>query len=178
MKRFILAIALAAVASIIVAGTASADVARNQPAQTATFTVTQPAGQVGQWDNVWTHNFTVTVNGDGSFTGTGTETGQDQGGPGSFTETVTGKFNADSTVSLQVQRDDGVMWALENAVVGGKVNLGTTLPQVNWVIEMKVSAPVFGDTYKNHGDYVSSQGGGSEAAHSAIGMPLNSNSGK
>jgi len=27
-------------------------------------------------------------------------------------------------------------------------------------------------TYKNHGDYVSSMGGGSDAAHSCIGMPM------
>jgi hypothetical protein len=26
--------------------------------------------------------------------------------------------------------------------------------------------------FENHGDYVSSQGGGSDAAHSCIGMPL------
>ena len=26
--------------------------------------------------------------------------------------------------------------------------------------------------FKNHGDYVSSQGGGSDAAHSCIGMPI------
>ena len=26
--------------------------------------------------------------------------------------------------------------------------------------------------FKNHGEYVSSQGGGSDAAHSCIGMPI------
>ena len=41
-----------------------------------------------------------------------------------------------------------------------------------------MTAPAFGDTYKNHGEFVSSQGGGSDAAHSPIGMPVNSNSGK
>jgi hypothetical protein len=42
---------------------------------------------------------------------------------------------------------------------------------------MKVSTPQFsGDTHKNHSDYVSSQGGGSETAHSPIGMLVNSNS--
>ena len=29
-------------------------------------------------------------------------------------------------------------------------------------------------TYKNHGDYVSSMGGGADAAHSPIGKPVNS----
>jgi hypothetical protein len=29
-------------------------------------------------------------------------------------------------------------------------------------------------SYKNHGDYVSQMGGGDDAAHSCIGMPINS----
>ena len=38
--------------------------------QTATFTVTQPAGAVNQWDNLWTHDYKVTVNPcDGTFDG-------------------------------------------------------------------------------------------------------------
>ena len=46
-----------------------------------------------------------------------------------------------------------------------------------YAIEMKVSAPVFTNTsdYKNHGEYVKAMGGGSDAAHSCIGMPINSN---
>ena len=30
-------------------------------------------------------------------------------------------------------------------------------------------------TYKNHGQYVKAMGGGDDAAHSCIGMPINSN---
>lgn len=172
MKRFFLAVALAAVASIIVAGTASADVARYGP-QTATFTVTQPYGQVGQWDSVWTHNFTVTVNPDGTFTGAGKQYYPD--GTFYLNETVSGTF-ADSSVSLNVHRTDGVNWALDGAPFGGAVTLGTTNPAVSWPIEMKVSAPVFTDIYKNHGDFVSQNGGGSDNAHAPIGKPLNSNS--
>ncbi len=38
---------------------------------------------------------------------------------------------------------------------------------------MQVSATTADLThFKNHGDYVSSQGGGSDAAHSCIGMPI------
>ena len=42
---------------------------------------------------------------------------------------------------------------------------------------MKVMAPEFGNksTYKNHGQYVTAMGGGDDAAHSCIGMPINSN---
>jgi hypothetical protein len=34
------------------------------------------------------------------------------------------------------------------------------------------TAAVTMSTFKNHGDYVSSQGGGDDAAHSCIGMPI------
>ena len=50
---------------------ASADVQRYQE-QEATFTVTQPAGRTDQWDDVFTHDFKVTVNPcDNTFEGTG-----------------------------------------------------------------------------------------------------------
>ena len=41
---------------------------------------------------------------------------------------------------------------------------------------MKASAPSFKNTsdYKNHGQYVKAMGGGDDAAHSCIGMPINS----
>ncbi len=39
--------------------------------------------------------------------------------------------------------------------------------------EVKVTANLTDSThYKNHGDYVSSMGGGDDAAHSCIGMPI------
>jgi hypothetical protein len=44
--------------------------------------------------------------------------------------------------------------------------LGTSF-QVNWEL-----TDVHSSDYKNHGDYVSSQGGGSDAARSCIGMPI------
>jgi hypothetical protein len=44
---------------------------------------------------------------------------------------------------------------------------------VPWDLEFKVSKTmVASSNFKNHGDYVSSQGGGSDAAHSCIGMPV------
>ena len=60
-----------AVAMLVVPAVSSADVQRYQT-QTATFTVTQPANEYNQWNNLWTHDFTVTINPcDGTFTGTG-----------------------------------------------------------------------------------------------------------
>jgi hypothetical protein len=42
------------------------------------------------------------------------------------------------------------------------------------VLEFHVSATklIATSNFKNHGEYVSSQGGGSDAAHSCIGMPI------
>jgi hypothetical protein len=144
---------------------------------TATFTITQPAGQISQWDNVWTHNFTVTVQPDGTFAGTGVESGQDQNGPQTFNETVSGTF-ANNTVSLTVSRDDGVVFSLANAPTDGStVTVATSTPQVGWPLEFKATAPVMSaptTTDLNHGQYVKWQGGGKEAAQACAGMPLNS----
>jgi hypothetical protein len=43
-------------------------------------------------------------------------------------------------------------------------------------MDTKVTTPVItSSTYKNHGEYVKAMGGGSDAARSCIGMPINSN---
>ena len=79
------------------------------------------------------------------------------------------------TVSLTANREDGVSFSLTNAPMGNDViTLATSNPVVPWALEFKASAPKFSNisTYKNHGEYVSSQGGGSDAAHSCIGMPI------
>ena len=57
---------------------------------------------------------------------------------------------------------------------GGAVTVATLNVEVPWEIEMKVTKPVFTNTstFKNHGEYVSSMGGGADAAHSCIGMPI------
>jgi hypothetical protein len=174
MRKFILGIA--AVAALVVPSVASADVARYQE-QSATFTAVQPAGQVGQFANVWTHTYNVTVNPcDGTFVGEGVQDGQDQQGVQHFTETVTGSFG-DGTVTFSAHRSDNVDFALADAPTDGNaITLATSSPVVPWVLEFKVSPPKFTNTttYKNHGQYVSAQGGGADAAHSCIGMPINS----
>jgi hypothetical protein len=67
---------------------------------TATFAVTQPAQEYNQWTRLWTHTYTVIVNADGSFSGTGEILGDDQNGPFDVQvphvgddETVTGRFD-------------------------------------------------------------------------------------
>jgi hypothetical protein len=173
VKKIFLALAVAAIATTAVVSSASAGVDRYQT-QTAMFTVTQPAGAVGQWDNVWTHAYKVTVNPcNGTFTGTGNVYGHDQNGPFSANETISGTFAKDS-VSLTATRSDGLEYRLANAPFGDAVTIATLNQVVPWTIEMKVTKPNFTNTstFKNHGDYVSSMGGGDDAAHSCIGMPV------
>jgi hypothetical protein len=181
MKRWIFAVAIAAVASVMVAATASADVARYQT-QTATFTATTPYGQVGQWEHVWTRDYTVTINPCGSNDGTFTGTGVVRRDNGDFfaNETITGTFNADKTVSFtaaysNVPGENDFSYTLDNAPADGTTatNPSTTTPSINFNMETKVTTPKFTtSTYKNHGDYVSQMGGGADAAHSCIGMPI------
>ena len=177
MRKLIIAattIAALAVPTIMPA-LAWASVDRYQT-QTATFTTTQPAGAFGQFDNVWTHNYKVTINPcDNTFSGTGVETGQDQNGAKAFNETVTGTFNADGTTSLVNTRDDGVVSSLTNAKTDNSVTLAQLIaPAGPSNLEFKMTPKTITSTsnYKNHGEYVSSQGGGSDAAHSCIGMPI------
>jgi hypothetical protein len=177
MRKIIAAVAsITAIAALVVPSLASASVQRYQT-QTATFTATQPAGEYSQFNNVWTHNYKVTVNPcDNTFTGTGVQTGQDQNGPREFDETITGTFGK-GTVSYTIHRSDGASWSLANAKTDGNtVTLATMPGSPNALLEFKATPPVFTNTsdYKNHGDYVSSQGGGDDAAHSCIGMPINS----
>ena len=175
VKKIFLALAVAAIATMAVVSSASAGVERYQT-QTATFTVTQPAGAVGQWGNVWTHDYKVTVNPcDGTFTGIGKVYGEDQNGQFSDSEKISGTFAKDSVRLTATRKSDGLQYSLTNAPTdNATVSLATLNVEVPWKIEMKVTMPIFTNTsnFKNHGDYVSSQGGGSDAAHSCIEMPI------
>jgi hypothetical protein len=175
-----------ALAALVVPSIASADVPRYQT-QTAKFTMIQPANEYHQFANVWTHDFTVTTNPcNDTFSGTGVQTGHDGNGDYTATWDITGKFGAGNTVTFTATRADTLVLGLTNApmdnVLGGTngtVTIASTefagLPLVTPdVIEEKLSAPVFSNlsNYRNHGAYVSSVGGGSDAAHSCIGMPI------
>jgi hypothetical protein len=150
--------------------TASADLS---PYQTqATFTVTNPYTQAGQWNDVWTHNYTVTVNPeDGSFAGIGIQ--YDNNMEQTDTETITGTFTPGSVTFTVRRDDDGVSWTFTDATYGAAVTLADVKPGAP--IEMKVTNPVFTTPRLwNHGDYVSQTGGG-VAAQSRIGKPIHIN---
>jgi len=150
--------------------TASADLL---PYQTqATFTVTNPYAQAGQWNDVWTHNYTVTVNPeDGSFAGIGIQ--YDNNMEQTDTETITGTFTPGSVTFAVRRDDDGASWTLADATYGAAVTLADVKPGAP--IEMKVTNPVFTTPRVwNHGDYVSQTGGG-VAPQSRIGKPIHIN---
>ena len=176
MRKLISAVvAMSALAALVLASLASADVARYQT-QTATFTVTQPRLVNHQFETVYTHDIKVTVNPcDNTFVGAGTITGAE--GEVIPAENVTGTFG-NGTVSLSMTRP-GQSYSVDlaNGVTDGSTVSHPTTSSDNGyadVIDFIVTKPVFNNTsnYKNHGDYVSSQGGGSDAAHSCIGMPI------
>ena len=161
-----------AIAMLAIPAVASADVQRHQE-QTATFTVNQPKDSIGQFSNVWKHDFKVTVNPcDSTFTGTGNVT-DNQGDSVVWTESITGSFG-DSTVSFATVPNAGATFKVTDAPYNTSVIAESTW--TNNIIEMKASAPSFKNTsdYKNHGQYVKAMGGGDDAAHSCIGMPINS----
>jgi hypothetical protein len=115
--------------------------------------------------NTYEHDFVVTTN---PCDGTLSITGSTPANSGYYTtETVTGTLTA-GVISFTATYDGpyspGYQWSGSFPVAGGAlsgeftgtVSAGTTTTT----------------TFKNHGDYVSSMGGGSTAAHSCIGMPL------
>lgn len=172
MRKLILAATTIAALAVptIAPALASASVARYQE-QTATFTVLQPKDTVGQFTDVWTHKYDVTINPcDGTFTGTGNVTANNDSSI-AWTEKITGSFG-DGTVSFATVPNAGATFKVTNAPYDTSVIAESTWTQN--IVEMKASAPVNtgSSSFKNHGEYVSSVGGGSDAAHSCIGMPI------
>lgn len=190
MRKLI--IGFLAIAMLAIPSVASADVPRceasvpvNTTVTTAKFTALQPKDTVGQFGNVWKHDYTVIVNSDGSFSGTGAVS--DNGGSVAWNETITGSFNADRTlISFDtIPVEGGATFRVTNAPYNISVPVEST-----WtanIIEFMISTPnITTDTtatpgtesVKNHGQYVKAQGGGKDAAQACAGMPLNSTQGK
>ena len=150
MRRLILATTAIAVLAVpaLAPALASADVQRTQEA-TLTSTV----------NGTYVHTYNVDITGD-SFTGTGSVVSNGATIPETISGTINGKnisFNAAYTGSSYTWSSTGTT--------------GTdSLHQ-----QLTVSSQLTINDYKNHGAYVSSQGGGADAAHSDIGMPINSN---
>ena len=187
-------------AALAVPSVASAAVERCQVTTTvtapsvtkATFTVQEPRGTKDNFESLWLSKYEVTVKENGTFEGTGKLT--DDGGLGTDVPlTITGSFSADRTsISYEakpVDDPDDVAWVLKNGTTDGRTNAAETQnvegPSVATNVRVTgltfVTKPAETTTttteYKNHGEYVSSLGGGKVAAQECVGMPTNSTQG-
>jgi hypothetical protein len=188
MRKLIITALMAVIAVLSVSSVASADVPRCQTAvtstTTATFSATTPYGVPGDWSRVWTRDYTVTVNPDRTFFGTGVV--QRDNGEVFTNETINGKFG-DNTVTFTASyaafgSEAGFSYTLTDAPTDGTTATSPSAPtpaEIGFDMVTKVTAPQFTvattTTDLNHGQYVSAQGGGKAAAQACVGMPLNSN---
>jgi hypothetical protein len=153
MRRFILAgTAIAALAVPALApALASADVQRYQT-QEATLTSTV------NWNgNVFVHQYNVDI-ACGSFTGTGATVGY------GINENISGTINGSTVGSFDAAYLNGSAYTWSS---NGTDSDGRQFTVTNALTNLHNTSD-----FKNHGAYVSSQGGGADAAHSCIGMPI------
>ncbi len=158
-QRMISVVAAAGLLTAVIAGPALAGAGGIQRYQVATTSYTIVV------EGAFIHTFVVAVNPcDDSIAITGSTPLL---GGYYTTETVTGTLAA-GVISFSATYDGpyspGFMWTGSFPVAGGALSgpySGTV-----------TAAPTTLSTYKNHGDFVSSMGGGPEAAHSCIGMPI------
>ena len=136
---------------------------------------------------MWKHVYTITVQPNGTFAGTGSVTANGVGDV-VWTETITGQFldsDGDGTsdhVTFNTTPNEGVDVQRDQRADGqhdGARRRRTWEPNA---IEFQIAQPVFetvtvnGVTeFANHGEYVSAMGGGKIAAQSCVGMPIKSN---
>ena len=162
MRRIFTAVALIAAAFTVAAASARADVPRYQ-LQHGTISVT--------WAGYLVHDFTVDLNPcDGSFTGTGTSTQ----GTLLVKEHVTGHLTAGHFDFYSSYDDDmtaytDYWWTYDGPRTGGVGHdqMGQSLTVNSAVFNMTDTS-----SYRNHGQYVKEMGGGADAAHACIGMPI------
>jgi hypothetical protein len=158
MKRLIFAVAIAAVAAFMSAGTSSADVTRYQ-SQSGTLTATVTSGV-----NTYVHTFAITVNPcDNSFSGVGNQA--------EMKSNIIGTINGSAISFTAVYPDFGPNYQWSSVNGAGSDSIGQTFTVTTDTTALTTSS------FKNHGEYVSSMGGGADAAHSCIGMPVGSQAG-
>jgi hypothetical protein len=164
MKRFLVTLATAGMLVGLVAGpVAAAGVQRNQ--------VTTSVYHLIIGNN---HTFTLTFGCGNVITATGS---QDVSGP---TEDISATLSPDGTyVNIILSTYEGgwggspYAWTGGFPVAGGPGSgtatvVGTTTTYTFDVVVLSTSVT----SYANHGAYVTAMGGGDDAAHSCIGMPI------
>jgi hypothetical protein len=151
MRKFILA--ATAIAGLAVPALAPALASANvQRYETATLTSTV--------NSTYVHTYKVEIGPDGSFAGTGSVIG--------INETISGTING-STITFKAAYIDG-----SGQPTGYTWTSNGTSGTDNSGQQLTVASALTNVSNENHGDFVSSLGGGADAAHSLIGMPVNS----
>ena len=183
MRKFIIgifAIAMLAIPSVAAADVPRCDAPVTSPT-TVQFTVTEPANAEHQFDNVWTDTYTVDVQPNGTFVGTGEITGSDANGTydqqvpahTGADENIVGTFSEANTVSYVSTRSDGLHYVVNDAPTNGSLFTDAKVAEGSpWSFEIKVTAPPFTtltESVKNHGQYVKAQGGGKDERRRAPG---------
>ena len=143
--------------------------------QTVTFTLTQPRNAESQWDNLWQHDFAVSINPcDSTFSGTGKVYDPKHEERFTADETITGTFG-DKGVTFTAHRNEGNL-TFSGTDVNGTTTLGSVEGGSPWLLELRATTPVITSTstYKNHGEFVKLSADKNDAAHSCIGMPVQS----
>lgn len=157
MKRLISAVAVSAVAIMAFASVASADVARYQTTHSITLDTLYNGVH-------FVHHYTIGMNPCVNNSFTGGEKGGIVSGDG---ETVSGTLNGSSIKIAGAYHDgSGYTWNYSGPLAGG--GTGTDSLGLTWNTTFTTDT----SNFKNHGEYVSSPGAGSDAAHSCIGMPV------
>jgi hypothetical protein len=164
MKRFLVTLATAGLLVGMAAGPVAAapgGVARNQ---VTTLNYSMPIG--------YGHTYTVVINpcDGGSITATGMQ------GVHNPDETITATLSADrlwitfNAVYVGGWGGSPYSWSGTFPIGGGPFTISATDGVYPGVVMTLVSTSP--TSYANHGAYVSAMGGGSDAAHSCIGMPI------
>lgn len=156
MRRFILAAAVTAATTIVLAAPASADVARYQT-QSATLTADVLGG-------AYVHTYAITINPcDGTFVGAASA--------GSVVpdETVTGTLTDALSIDFDGLYPSGYAWSYTGPLTGGT---GNGPDGQTFSVVFALTNVVATSDWKNHGQYVKATGGGSDAAHSCLGKPI------
>ena len=186
-KKLIPAAIVAVIASLSLSSVASAKVERcaattvtDAGPKAATFTVNQPKDAVSQYSNVWRHEYEVAFNPDGtSFVGTGKVYDNGATVP-TWEEDVTGSI-IDGELSMQTAPvGGGATFKVTNAPMDNtEVDVDTNGTWAYNKVTFKIGAPIISGgsvittiEYKNHGEYVSANGGGKEVAAACAGMPV------
>lgn len=146
---------------------AAAGVARYQ------VTTTQYTLAPNYYDHIYIHHFTVVTN---PCDGTLTMSGATPVDSGYYTEETVAGMLANGVITFSAVYTTpplaGGQWSGTFPVAGGPGTLSWTEPGWSTFTGDVTVTGTSSTAYKNHGDYVSSMGGGADAAHSCIGMPI------